>query len=146
MNELLLTALTASLWCLGLWSITQPGKLLSFLRQPFMDYIDKRETGYRKQKENLIVEYQQLQAVANDDIQRNIYREQLKKRLEIINAEAKHFKLSMKLLNPVILCPVCMGSIHGLLTFSMFYPISWWVVPVMIVTSGLNKVWHEKIF
>lgn len=146
MNELLLTAFAASLWCLGLWTVTEPGKLLSFLKQPFLQYIEYRKGLHETKREQIVKDYQNLQLNSQSDAQKDIYRTQMKNLLKIQDAEFKHFKTSMKVLNPIILCPVCMGSVHGFITFYLFNDVSFWVIPVMIITSGLNKIWHEKIF
>lgn len=146
MNELLLISFSASLWCLGLWTVTEPGKLLSFLKQPFLQYIEYRKGLHETKRSAIITEYQNLQLNSQTDGQKDIYRDQMKKLVDLQDSDFKHFKRSMKVLNPVILCPVCMGSVHGFLTFITFMPLTWHVIPVMIITSGLNKIWHEKIF
>lgn len=143
--EVILTAIAASLWCLGLWETTEPGKLLSFLKQPILNYIDNRKKAHIGAKAKACRESQELQ-VGCDDVQKNIYRERLKVELAALEKDFNRFKLIMKTLNPIILCPVCMGSVHGFLLFTMYQPLSLWVIPVMVMTAGLNKIWHEKLF
>lgn len=143
--EFLLITLIASVWCLGVWTITEKGKLLSFLKQPILNFIDRKTEYYIGKQEIITTQYGNFQLNC-DELQRNIYRERMKAELEIVKKDFNRFKLIMKSLNPVILCPVCMGSVHGFLVFSMFQPLSLWVIPVMVMTSGLNKIWHEKLF
>ena len=144
--EVLLTAIACSFWCLGVWTVTEPGKLLAFLKQPILRYIDNVKKEHYRIRELAITENQNLQLNSQSESQKDIYRSRLKTQLAKHDKDLNRFKLIMKGLNPVILCPVCMGSVHGFALFSMFYPVSLWVIPVMIMTSGLNKIWHEKIF
>lgn len=142
--EILLTALLASLWCLGLWSVTEPGKLLSFIKQPLLNKIEARQKEYAD-KVNKALETYQKRTVSCSDTDKEYYKFQKDSEIEELKEKHDLFKKNMKLLNPIILCPVCMGSVHGLGLFSLCQPMSWWVIPVMFMTAGLNKIWHERL-
>ena len=146
-TALILISVAASLWCLGLWAITEPGKVLDFLKQPLLKFIHVGDISYKAQRDEVIEKYQNLQLNSESDEKRNQYRDQMKKEIKSIDKEHRKFKAYMKVLNPIILCPVCMGSLHGLLAIYMCgLPVDLWCIPVMVITSGLNKIWHEKIF
>lgn len=142
--DILLTALLASLWCLGLWSVTEPGKLLAFLKQPLLNKIEARQKEYGE-KVNKAIETYQKRTVNCSDTDKEYYKFQKDSEIEELKEKHDLFKSNMKLLNPFVLCPVCMGSVHGFFVFTMLQPISWWVIPVMFMTAGLNKIWHEKL-
>lgn len=133
------------MWCLGVWTITEPGKLLAFIKQPLVNKLEKRKKEYVKAK-NKILEIYAKQVANCNETDRGYYETTKNNHLESIEETYDMFKKNMKLLNPIILCPVCMGSVHGFVCFSMYQPLSLWVIPVMIMTAGLNKLWHEKLF
>lgn len=144
MTELILTSLAASLWCLGLWTVTEPKMLLSFLKQPLLKEIDNRNKAYIKEKNRLIEKFQRLTVGAADQ-DKHYFKTETEKDIELLDKEHNRFKSLMKTLNPFILCPVCMGSVHGFVVCFSMHGLTWWAIPVMIMTAGLNKIWHEKL-
>lgn len=47
-------------------------------------------------------------------------------------------KLGPKWSKPLITCPPCMGSLHGLVLGSIFYPGSWFIILYCVALCGLN--------
>jgi len=119
MGNLIETIVLTSLFCNGLWWITQEGKLLYFTIKWLDDYEAKKKQYYK----------------GFEPVSDRLYNE--------------HMAKIWRFTNPLITCIVCMASVWGTLIFLAYndFNIINWIICI-VNSSALNgliwKLIHEK--
>lgn len=146
-----------SLWCMGLYIVTSDGKLLAFLRQPFSRLLNRKEEEYNMAVTKQKAEHKKSLALLElDNHSHKAERgkemvERYNKRVEALRIAHQRFMFRLRLLNPFILCPACMSSVHSILIFSYTYwlgyhNLSVWSLPlIMLPVAFINDTIHDKL-
>jgi hypothetical protein len=140
-------AITISLWCMGLIIVSQKGMLLGQVRLKLDKWVNGRRDFVISQ---LDFNIQTLRKEMNDDSIDKIIRLQ-----ERINEE-KELKTWRDYVGlPLLLCPTCMSSIHGLglsLIFVVFHPFGnsligvpngFYIIYSIVVSSYFNYILNK---
>lgn len=155
---ILAVAFLLSVFCMGIYTITDEGKILHFVKKPFLrildelDSLESQEQDISSQLSSKCFFMQELKKVEGESFDvRNYYYE-----IETLKIDLAECRTRMRYLmffnyisKPLIMCPPCMASYWGVVLYFGIKPLSIDLMFLSIIVASffnylLSSIYHRN--
>lgn len=152
MGTIILVCVLMSLFCAGVFLSMQEGQILSFMREPFVQMIEKKKKEHHDNIQDIkekfsedkieisprkaVIDYNNLENKKLKEL-----REKYESNIEWENKRYENELFRYKILNPFVLCLYCFASFWGTIAFCVIH-----YVYLHDFSAQLVGVWLMSVF